>query len=92
MKVTTASGAPTRGVQIFETDNVEGCIAPRPVGTTDGNGEVSMDLSPEMVGSMYLGREGVDGTRPLTGQELNDLVENGRVNVKLPPGSRLEGP
>jgi hypothetical protein len=51
-----------------------------------------MDLSPEMIGYMYLGREGVDGTRPLTGQELNDLVENGRVNIKLPPGSSLEGP
>ena len=45
-----------------------------------------------MIGYMFLGREGVDGTRPLTGQELNDLVENGQVEIKLPPGSRLEGP
>ena len=92
IKVMTAGGAPAGGVQVFETDNVDACVSPRPVGTTDGNGDGRVDLSPEMIGYMFLGREGVDGTRPLTGQELNDLVENGQVEIKLPPGSRLEGP
>jgi hypothetical protein len=92
MTITTAGGAAVPGVQIFETDNVASCVASTLVGTTDRNGGVSLDLSPEMIGYMFLGREGVDGTRPLTAQELNDLFENGRVNIKLPPGSSLEGP
>jgi len=92
MKITSAGGAAVPGVQIFETDNVASCAGSTLVGTTGGNGEVSLDLAPEMIGYMFIGREGVEGTRPLTDQEVNNLVENGQVDIKLPPGSRLEGP
>jgi len=93
IKVTTAGRVPVRGVQISEVVNTASCGVNRMViGATDGDGNGSLDFAPEMIDSISLGREDLDTTLPLTGQELNELFEKGRVDIKLPAGSRLEGP
>jgi len=93
IKVTTAVGVPVSGVPISEAVNTASCgVNWAIVSATDGDGNASLDLAPEMIESIFLGREDVDTRRPLTGQELNELFEKGRVDIKLPPGSRLEGP
>jgi len=84
---------PALGVQISEAVNTASCgVNWAVVGTTDGDGNVSLDLAPEMIESIFLGREDVDTRHPLSAQELNELFEKGRVDIKLPPGSRLEDP
>jgi hypothetical protein len=91
VSVVTSARAPVAGVEISETPNVDSCVSPMVAGTTDANGQIVLDLSPETVVDMFLGREGVEQRRPFTSDELKRLFESGRIDITLPPGNPIAG-